>query len=146
MLTPTKKLFHAMEAVVYIACHQANAPVSSKEIAEIQELPPRYLEQMLQKLVRADILRGVRGPRGGYLLARERRRISLRDIYQVIEDEQVTADITEQSEISKTLNNVWQALQEESLAALEKVTLAELCDSVSNSEEKKKSKIADFTI
>ena len=51
-----------------------------------------------------------------------------------------------QIRISKTLNNVWQALQEESLAALEKVTLAELCDSVSNSEEKKKSKIADFTI
>ena len=43
-------------------------------------LPPRHLETMLQALVRAGILKGVRGPRGGYEIARERRRITAGDI------------------------------------------------------------------
>jgi Rrf2 family iron-sulfur cluster assembly transcriptional regulator len=43
-------------------------------------LPPRHLETLLQGLVHAKILRGVRGPRGGYELARERRRITTGDI------------------------------------------------------------------
>ena len=46
------------------------------------------LEQVLQQLVRADILRGVRGPRGGYRLARERRRISLGEVVRVLLNEQ----------------------------------------------------------
>ena len=43
-------------------------------------LPPRHLETLLQALVRAGILKGVRGPRGGYELARERRRITVGEI------------------------------------------------------------------
>ena len=60
------------------------ASVQSKEITLRQGIPQRYLEQVMQHLVRAGILKGVRGPRGGYLLARERRRISAGDIVRVI--------------------------------------------------------------
>ena len=76
----SKKLFYAVEAVLYIAYNTGRGPISSRDIAERQGLPPRYLEQLMQKLVRAGILRGVRGPHGGYELARERRRISAEDI------------------------------------------------------------------
>lgn len=87
MMHLPRKLFYAIEAVLYVAYNTGLGPVSSKEIADRQGLPPRYLEQLIQKLVRAGILRGVRGPRGGYLLARERRRITLADICDVLQDE-----------------------------------------------------------
>jgi len=45
-------------------------------------LPPRHLEPVLQALVRCGILKGIRGPRGGYELARDRRRVTVNDILQ----------------------------------------------------------------
>ena len=73
MLKPSKKLALALEAVVDIAYHGGSEPVQSHDIARRLGLPRRYLEQVLQQLVRAAVLKGVRGPRGGYRLARERR-------------------------------------------------------------------------
>ena len=70
-------------AVVDIAFHARPEPVAAKELAARQSLPQRYLETVLQQLVRAGILKGVRGPRGGYELARERRRISVGDVVRV---------------------------------------------------------------
>lgn len=58
----------------------AGAPVSAKALAARHKLPPRHLEPVLQSLVREGILRGVRGPHGGYELAREHKRISAEDI------------------------------------------------------------------
>jgi Rrf2 family protein len=49
-------------------------------LAARHKLPPRHLETLLQGLVHANILKGVRGPRGGYVLARERRRITVGEI------------------------------------------------------------------
>ena len=56
----------AIEAVVDIAYNAADTPVQSKDIATRQNIPRRYLEQVLQQLVREGVLSGVRGPRGGY--------------------------------------------------------------------------------
>ena len=70
----------AIAAVVDIALHSRSAPVGAKALAWRQKLTPRYLEPLLQGLVHAKILRGVRGPRGGYELGRERRRISVGEI------------------------------------------------------------------
>src|SRR3954466_9819453 len=67
-------------AVVDIAHHARPAPVAAKALAARHALPPRHLETLLQALVRHGILKGVRGPRGGYELARERRRITAGDI------------------------------------------------------------------
>ena len=77
MLRLSRKLMFAIEAVVDIAYHAADTPVQSKDIATRQDISRRYLEQVLQQLVREGVLRGVRGPRGGYRLARERRRVTL---------------------------------------------------------------------
>src|SRR5262249_33835933 len=52
----------------------------SPEVAARHHLPPRHLEPVLQALVREGILKGVRGPHGGYKLAREARRITAQDI------------------------------------------------------------------
>ena len=65
MLKLSKKMLFAIEAVVDIAYNAAGEPVQSRDITARQGIPKRYLEQTLQQLVRADILVGVRGPRGG---------------------------------------------------------------------------------
>src|SRR5271165_5979141 len=70
----------AIAAVVDVALHSRSAPVAAKSLASRHKLPPRHLETLLQGLVHAKILKGVRGPRGGYELARERRRISVGEI------------------------------------------------------------------
>lgn len=88
MLVLSKKIFYAVEAVLYIAYNAKASPISGTEIAEAQGLPTRYLEPMMQRLVRAGILRGMRGPQGGYVLGRERRRISLADIVAALEGKQ----------------------------------------------------------
>jgi hypothetical protein len=66
-------MMFAIEAVVDIAYYASDTPVRSKNIATRQDISRRYLEQ----LVREGVLRGVRDPRGGYRLARERRRVTL---------------------------------------------------------------------
>ena len=73
----------ALMATLDVALHARGRPVTSKALAARHDLPPRRLESLLQALVRAGILRSVRGPAGGYELARERRRLSLGEIVRV---------------------------------------------------------------
>ena len=84
MLHPSKRLLFAIEAVLDIAYYGGSQPVQSGEISTRQGIPRRYLEQVLQHLVRAEILAGHRGPKGGYLLARERRRITMGEIVRAV--------------------------------------------------------------
>jgi Rrf2 family protein len=70
----------AVAAVVDVALHSRSAPVAAKALAARHRLPPRHLEILLKGLVHAEILKGMRGPRGGYELARERERITVGEI------------------------------------------------------------------
>jgi Rrf2 family protein len=76
----SRKGLLAIAAVLDVALHGRGRPVSAKALAERHALPARHLEPVLQALVREGILKGIRGPRGGYELARERRRITADDI------------------------------------------------------------------
>jgi Rrf2 family protein len=76
----SRKALLAVAAVIDVALHARDRLVSAKDLAARHALPARHLEPVLQALVREGILKGVRGPRGGYMLARERRRISVDDI------------------------------------------------------------------
>ena len=78
-LLPRKGVL-AIAAVIDIAINARGRPVAARALALRHGLPPRHLEPVLQALVRHGILRGIRGPRGGYELAREWRRISADDI------------------------------------------------------------------
>ncbi len=89
-LLPRKGIL-AIGAVIDIALHARGRPVAAKALAARHRLPPRHLEPVLQALVREGILKGLRGPRGGYELAREQRRITADDILSAarsIEDEE----------------------------------------------------------
>ena len=79
-----KKFLHAVEAVLDISIHSSHTPANAKEITKRQGIPSRYLEKILQELVRQKILKGTRGPNGGYALGREKRNIFLIDIYNAV--------------------------------------------------------------
>ena len=76
----SRKGILAIAAVIDVAIHAHGRPVSARALASRHKLPPRHLEPVLQALVRDGILKGVRGPHGGYELARERKRITAEDI------------------------------------------------------------------
>jgi len=78
-LLPRKGLL-AIAAVVDVALQRDGRPISAKTLATRHGLPPRHLESVLQSLVRDGILKGIRGPRGGYELARERGGVTANDI------------------------------------------------------------------
>ncbi len=131
MLYPSKRLIFAIEAVLDIAFHGQSQPVQSGALAKRQGVPKRYLEQMLQHLVRAGILAGQRGPRGGYLLGRERRRISVGDILRAIRQFEGGQDPIQGETGSRIgieiVRPLWRDLQIEMLARLDRVSLDELC-------------------
>jgi Rrf2 family protein len=90
----SRKCLLAIAAVIDVAVYGNGRPVSAKALASRHELPARHLEPVLQALVRQGILKGIRGPRGGYELARERRRITADDILRAagtVEDEEQIA-------------------------------------------------------
>ncbi len=125
----SKKSSLALEAVLDVAFNARPKPVQSKDITERQGIQSRYLEQVLQFLVKRGILKGVRGPKGGYTLARERRRITLGDVLRVIEDLENEDDkmdsISELGE--KVIQPIWAEFHDEMLQRLDKITLEDLC-------------------
>jgi Rrf2 family protein len=129
MLKLSRKTLLALEAVIDIAFNARPEPVQAKEITARQGVPQRYLEQVMQQLVRAGILKGVRGPRGGYRLARERRRISVGDVVRVaesIEDDEDRA--SPRSELGlRIVAPFVQTLQEELMTRLDSVSIEDLC-------------------
>jgi len=84
MPTVSRKAILAIAAVIDVAISASARPVSAKALAVRHKLPPRHLEPVLQALVREGILRGVRGPHGGYKLARDRGHISAEDILRAV--------------------------------------------------------------
>ena len=132
MLRLSKKMLFAIEAVVDIAYHAGGQPVQSSEITRRQGIPKRYLEQVLQRLVRSDILTGVRGPRGGYTLARERRRVSVGEIVRIVRAMEQAGDPLSSNDGSdlaeQVIRPLWSDMQEEMMKRLDEVTVDNLCN------------------
>lgn len=151
MLGLPNKTLVAIEAVLDIAYNAAGSPVQSGDITQRQGIPRRSLEPVLQQLTRAGILTGVRGPRGGYRLARERRRITLGEIVRVIsgnEEPMGTVADSEGSELgAKVVRPLWVEMGSEVMKRLDQVTLDELCWRAEQSGiESEARKTVDFTI
>src|SRR5271156_1772829 len=126
MIRLTKKLLYAIEAVLDIAYNGGQVPVRSSEITEREGIPRRYLEPVLQELVRHNILLGIRGPRGGYLLARERERVSLAGTVRAVRGRETAEDPISDPAGSalghQVVRPVWLELQEEVMQRLPSAT------------------------
>jgi len=130
MIRLNKKLLFAIEAVLDIAYNGGLAPVRSAEITSRQGIPRRYLEPVLQELVRHNVLIGIRGPSGGYRLARERRRVSIGDIVRTVRGLETVEDPVEAPSSAlghQVLRPLWVELQDETMRRLDALTLDDLC-------------------
>jgi Rrf2 family protein len=148
MIKPSKKLALAVEAVVDIAYHGTAEPVQSQDIGRRLNLPRRYLEQVMQQLVKAGILKGVRGPRGGYRLARERRRISVADVVAVVEANEADAGNVSVSDLGeRVMAPFWAEHERAALARLDSVTIEDLCQQAEKSRVRREARDGiDFAI
>jgi Rrf2 family transcriptional regulator, iron-sulfur cluster assembly transcription factor len=137
MLRPSKKMLFAIEAVLDIAYHAGSEPVQSRDITRRQGIPRRYLEQALQHLVREGILVGVRGPRGGYRLARERRRITVGEIVRIVQAMDGEGETLEYGSASRlgreVVRPLWTGMQEQIMISLDAITIESLCSRANSS-------------
>jgi len=139
----------AIATVVDIALHSRSQPVAAKALADRHHLPPRHFETLLQTLVKATILKGIRGPHGGYELARERRKISAGEIVRAILAE--TSNYQEKQIESRLFVTLIDPLLQEAteafLAHLDQISIDRLCQSAMNDQDLVVSlQNSDFTI
>ncbi|MGL4496099.1 MAG: RrF2 family transcriptional regulator [Beijerinckiaceae bacterium] len=130
MILLSRRSLLAIVAVVDIALHARPAPVAAKLLAARHQLPPRHLETMLQALVRAGILKGMRGPRGGYELARERRKITAGEIVRAAMSstgEDSMPPIPESQLVESVVGPIVAQAGESFLAKLDAITVDEMC-------------------
>lgn len=85
MLRLSTKGQYGVRAMFEIARGCKRGPITIKEISEQQDVSISYLEQILNKLRKAEIIRSVKGPGGGYVLNRDASEISIGEILRVLE-------------------------------------------------------------
>jgi Rrf2 family protein len=93
---------YALLAVGYIARHQDKKIIISQTISKEYDIPLEYLLKILQQLVRADVLRSKRGPRGGFSLAKSPKKINMLQIVEAVDGPMVSQlNLTEQTKGEK---------------------------------------------
>lgn len=131
MRLTTKGRF-AVTAMVDLAMHNGEGPVTLAEISERQKISLSYLEQLFGKLRRRQIVESVRGPGGGYLLGREMRELSVSEIILAV-DEPIDATQCGGKENCHDdgkciTHDLWAALNQRIFEYLGSVTLQQLVD------------------
>lgn len=80
-----QKTRYALRSLLYLVEEGGGAPVQLARIASTQQVPPKYLELIMLDLKRAGLVTSTRGPKGGYVLARDPADISFGEIVRVME-------------------------------------------------------------
>ena len=81
----TAKSEYGVLAAIDLACNYGSGPISAREIAERRGIPPRFLEQLFVSLRRAELVNAVRGAKGGFVLSRDPREITVLDVVEALE-------------------------------------------------------------
>lgn len=135
MIRITTRGRYALRAMVDLALHSGEEPVARQDIAARQDISPDYVAQLFRELQDADLVEGVRGPGGGYLLARDPDQISARDIVEAAEGP-IALVYCVDPESDSSCNRVdrcvtgllWKRLSAAMKEFLDSVTLRDLCD------------------
>ncbi|MFQ5849539.1 MAG: RrF2 family transcriptional regulator [Candidatus Binatia bacterium] len=116
-----------------VRTRRTGKPVQVKEIAQRQKIPEEYLGHIMVLLKRADLVRGTRGPGGGYYLARPPETISVGTVLRVLDGPLMDPGMKGQkgqsatSLVAQRLLQAWGKALHASEQILEEVTLADLC-------------------
>ena len=122
---PRKGLL-AIAVVVDVASQTDGRPISAKSLAMRHGLPARHLELVLQSFVRGGILEGIRGPHGGYELARERRCVTVNDILRVAGDVHAAREEPKSEFVIQVVLPLLSAAEQEFEQALSRITVDDI--------------------
>ena len=120
----TARADYAILAIFELALHPTTTRVQARELAESQEIPLRFLEQILVQLKKAGMVESIRGVAGGYNLACPAREISLARILEAVEGDVTLLD--SRVKPSCVLYKVWQEIEQEFVAKLRSITVEDL--------------------
>lgn len=124
-----------MRALLDLALLAPNDSCTLTAIADRQQISVGYLEQIFSTLRKAGIVIGMKGPQGGYVLARPAERLPVRGILDVLEGDLFAVDDDPVDAPAATAaqnvlrNSVWEPMSEGAAAALAGLTLADLAES-----------------
>ena len=156
MMKLSTRSTYGMRALVELALVGGHGPLSASAIAQRQALSVAYLEQLLHRLKRHGLIRSVRGPRGGYVLAHASQRITMAEVVHVLDGDngrshsrsgstvkngagrsQARQDSSARRAKPATPDHaqwiaeaVWRCVHERLTQSLGTVTLQDLCDEV----------------
>lgn len=121
---------YALRVMIALAARKRGSPVPLKELAAEEEIPRKFLEQIMTELAKAGLVESARGKNGGYLLTRSPEECTAADILHVTETSLASAECTgngdcPRAKICPTLP-MWKALDEAMDELLKKYTLADL--------------------
>jgi Rrf2 family protein len=125
------KADYALRAVIELAVVGGDAPVKGERIAQAQEIPLKFLENILGDLRHAGVVRSQRGVDGGYWLARPADEITVAEVIRGVEGpianvRGVGPEQVEYAGSAERLREVWIAVRANLRAVLEQVTIADL--------------------
>ena len=92
---------YGVRALADIAGQKSEGPVQLKDIAWRQEISVKYLEQIFAQLRAAGLVRGLRGPRGGYLLAKPPQSMTIREVVEVLDGSLSLVDCVDDKDACK---------------------------------------------
>ena len=124
---------YGFRAILELALEYGNGPVQIKTIAQRQEISNKYLEQLIVMLKSASLVRSIRGPRGGYILAKAPNEIRLDEIFRTLEGPMVAVECIEHPEYCAKCSDcvtrqLWSEIQGAMLGVLQAKTLQDLVD------------------
>ena len=126
---------YGLRAMIELAVHFNEGPISVKAIAESQEISEAYLEQLMSVLTRRNLAKSIRGSQGGYLLSRDPAKIKVGDIIRALEGPIVPVecvnreDPIECNRFDKCVSRiVWERVRDVVDEALDSLTLQNLKD------------------
>ncbi len=127
------KADYAVRAVLVLAAHEGDRPVKGETIARTQDLPPKFVENILGELKHAGIVSSQRGPDGGYRLARAPGDVTLADVIRVVDGPIAAVAGVRPEDVSyppgaEALPGVWLEARGMLRSVLETTTFADLVE------------------
>jgi Rrf2 family protein len=128
----SNKSEYALLALLELAsCYNSGESLQIRQIAALQDIPNRYLEQLLATLRRGGLIKSIRGAKGGYVLARDPRKITILDAFNCIEGSDVVSspdDTSPTTVESDVIHEVWQEARQAAYGVMQNYTLQDLCE------------------
>lgn len=124
---------YGMRAMLELALEYGKEPLQIKTISQREDISNKYLEQLIAMLKSSGLVRSIRGPRGGYVLAKSPAEIKLREIFTTLEGPMTTVECLEHTEFCPRCTDcatrqIWAELQDAIMGVLDSKTLQDLVD------------------